>query len=631
MAQILKDVLDCLPNKSIANSCFEGANIVLYTKDKEFLLDSNELIKDIVNKLKKRVELRADPSIVMDMEEAEAKIRALVPEDAKLAEVIFDPQRSRLIIEAEKPGVVIGKQGEILKTIKKQTLWSPQVRRVPAIRSKIIENIRQVLYENNDYRKKFLNSVGERIYSTYTKERKNVWVRVSFLGGARQVGRSCFLLQTPESKLLLDCGVNVAASEDSSYPILDAPEFNLSSVDAVILSHAHLDHSGFIPWLYKMGYKGPVYCTPPTRDVSALLALDYISVAFKEAKKSLFSSTDVKEMVKHTICLEYEEVTDITPDVRLTLYNAGHALGSAMAHLHIGNGMHNLLYTGDFKFAQTKTLEAAPIQFPRLETVMMESTYGGKNDIPHTLKEAEESFIKAIKDTLAQGGKVLIPVLGVGRSQEMMLILERIMREGIIEKVPVFVQGLVWDVTAIHTAYPDYLNAKIKKMIFHQDNNPFLSDIFQRVSSYKEQLSVIEEKGPCIILATSGMLTGGPSVEYFKQLAPNSKNSIIFVNYQGEGSLGRIIQRGDKELNYNFGSGNENIKINMTVYTIEGFSGHSNRKELMNFVSSLEPLPKKVIVVHGESSKCLDLASSLHKTYNIETSAPKNLDVIRIR
>ena len=152
-------------------------------------------------------------------------------------------------------------------------------------------------------------------------------MRVTFFGAGRQVGRSCIFLQTPESKVLLDCGVNVAYDDYNAYPMLDSPEFKIEELDAIIISHSHIDHSGFVPFLYKMGFRGPMYCTAPTRDISALLALDYIGVAFKQARKMLFDVEDVKEMVKHTITLDWGEVTDITPDLRLTLYNSGHILG----------------------------------------------------------------------------------------------------------------------------------------------------------------------------------------------------------------------------------------------------------------------------------------------------------------
>ena len=153
-------------------------------------------MKEIVNKIKKRVELRPDPSICMEMEKAEKEIEKLLPKEAGHSEILFDPQRSRVIIEAEKPGLAIGKQGELLKEIKRRTFWVPIVRRKPAIKSTIIENIRKVLYENNDYRKRFLNKVGERIYGSPRKEGSQEWIRISFLGASRQVGRSCFLLQS---------------------------------------------------------------------------------------------------------------------------------------------------------------------------------------------------------------------------------------------------------------------------------------------------------------------------------------------------------------------------------------------------------------------------------------------------
>lgn len=631
MADIIKEVLKDIPDEAkISDACFEGANIVVYTKNREFFLNNEGVIKEIVDKIKKRVELRPDPSMTMDVEEAEKLIKKLMPEDAGVDKITFDPQRSQVIVEAEKPGVAIGKNGEILRDIKKETLWVPLVRRTPAIRSKIIEKIRAVLYENNDYRRKFLDKCGKRIYNGWIRDKRKEWIRVSFLGGARQVGRSCVLLQTPESRVLLDCGIDVAADENNMFPFLDAPEFKVDELDAVVLSHAHLDHCALIPYLYKFGYIGPVYCTAPVRDVAALLCLDYINIAEQEGKKVIYSSADIKEMVKHTICLDYEEVTDITPDVRLTLYNAGHTLGSSMVHLHIGNGLHNLLYTGDMNYELSNLLNMAATKFPRLETVIIEGTYGGKDDIPATRQESEETLHKIVNDTLTRGGKILMPVLGVGRSQEVALIIEKSMREGKIPKVPVYIQGMVWDVTAIHTAYPDFFNNIVKKMIFHKDQNPFLSDAFKQVGSQKEQTEIIEKEGPCIIMATSGMMVGGASVQYFKELAENPKNSLILTCYQGPGSLGRKLESGEKEI-YLEGCGDKPIKVNMDIFLIKGFSGHSNRQQLMDFVANLEPRPKKIIINHAENSKCLDLASSFHKAYSVETNAPKNLEVIRVK
>jgi KH/beta-lactamase-domain protein len=630
MANIIEEVLKQLPKDKISDAAFEGANIVLYTKDKDFFLNNSGMIKEVVNAIKKRIELRPDPSVCMELEKAEKEIKKLLPKEAIVGQILFDPQRSIVVIEAEKPGLVIGKQGSILQDIRSKTMWVPIIRRTPAIRSKLIENVRSVLYQHSDYRRKFLDKIGHRIYDGWKSGKREEWVRISYLGGGRQVGRSCILLQTPESNVLLDCGVNVASNSEA-YPLLEAPEFDIAKLDAVVVSHSHLDHVGFLPYLFKYGYRGPVYCTEPTRDVMSLLLLDYIKIMGQSDKEPIFGSDDVRELVRHTVCLSYEEVTDITPDVRITLYNAGHILGSAMIHLHVGNGLHNILYTGDMKYGKTALLEPAVTSFPRLETLMMESTYGAKDCVLPPKKECDDELINYVKTTIERKGKVLIPVLGSGRAQEVLLIIEDAIRNKKMKEVPVYIDGMVWDITAIHTAYPEFLNNFIRKLIFHKDNNPFLAKYFKQVGSHKERMQVVEDKGPCIILATSGMLVGGPSVEYLKHLSDNPKNMLLFVCYQGEGSLGRKIQRGAKEFITMSGQKQELNPIKMETHTIDGLTGHSGRKQLMNFVSKCDPRPKKVIICHGESSRTLDLASSIHKQNRVETVAPRNLDAIRLR
>ena len=631
MAKIIDEIMKHLPKDAdISETAFEGANVIIYTKNKEFFLNQNGVIRDIVSIVKKRIELRPDPSITLELEKAEEKIKKILPAEAKITNMVFDAPRSVVVIEAEKPGLAIGKQGELLREVKRETLWIPLVKRSPALKSQIIENVRAVLYEFSDYRKKFLHKIGQKIYEDADDDKKEDWVRLTVLGAGRQVGRSCFLMQTRKSRILLDCGVNPAANDAKAYPHFDSPDFRIEELDAIVLSHAHMDHGGFIPYLYKMGFKGPLYCTAPTRDILALLALDMIDVNFKQSGKALYGAADIREMVKHTICLEYEEVTDITPDIRVTFYNAGHILGSAMTHLHIGKGLHNFVYTGDFKYIRTQLLEPAETKFPRLETILMESTYGGKDNVLEPRKDTEQKMIALVDKTIKRGGKILIPVLGVGRSQEVMLILERAMREGQLPKIPIYVQGMVWDITAIHTAYPDFLNRNVRKAIFHKDENPFLAEQLKRVSSKKEQQAVIDGE-PCIVLATAGFLNAGASVEYFRQLAENAKNSLLFVCYQFEGSLGRKVQSGEKHVQVPTKDRPENVEVKMEVATMTALTGHPGRTELMNFARNLSPRPKKIIINHGEVSRCLDLASSIYKANRIETVTPNNLDTIRLR
>jgi len=632
VSEIIKEILKSLPKDKISDAVFEGANIVLYTKDEEFCESGPALVKDVVNKIKKRVELRPDPSICRPVKDTEKFIKKIIPKEAQPDKIIFDPRRSLVIIESKKPGLAIGKQGSILKDIRSNTFWVPIIRRTPPIRSQLIEKIREVLYVNSDYRRKFLNTVGERVYNGWIRGKKNEWVRITVLGGGRQVGRSAILLQTPESRVLIDCGINPTGFGADSYPTLEVPEFNLKELDAIIISHSHLDHSGFLPYLFKFGYRGPVYCTAPTRDVMSLLQLDMVKIMANQGLDPIYTSEDVKNTVLHTITLDFEEVTDITPDIRITLYNSGHILGSSMVHVHVGNGLHNFLYTGDLKYGQTRLLSPAVTRFPRLESLMIEATYGGKDNILPSREESEKVLADYVKATFSRGGKILIPVLGVGRAQELMLILYDLIKKGEIEEKPVYIDGMVWDINAITTAHPEFLNKNIRDMIINEDDNPFLSPIFKQVGSKAERDLILENEGSCVILATSGMLVGGASQEYFHFLAPDKRHSIIFVSYQGEGSLGRRVQRGEKDIMAVInGKKSEMIHVNMDVYSIEAFTGHSGRNELMNFLRRCNPQPKKVITNHGESSRCTDLASSAYKILRAESVSPKNLESIRLK
>jgi len=631
MIEIIKEIMKHFPEGKIHEAVFEGANIVLYTKDTEFFTQNPIAIREAVNAVKKRIELRMDPTKLVGQEATEQIIKQEINEEAGLSKIIFDSQRSIVIIDAEKPGTIIGKKGTILQKIKQETYWTPIIRRTPALKTTIIDEVRDSLYENSDYRRKFLDKVGKRIYEGWIKEKKNEWVRLTMLGGGRQVGRSAILLQTPESKILLDCGVNVAGKGTDQYPLLETPEFNIQELDAVIISHAHMDHIGFLPYLYKYGYKGPVYCTPPTRDIGALQLLDSIKILKTQNKEPIFEGKDVKEFVKHCITLEYDEVTDLTPDVRLTLHNAGHMIGSAMAHLHIGNGMHNFLYTGDMKLNDTQLLEGASNTFSRLESVMIESTYAGKEATTIEQEESNEFLTNLINKTIEREGKLLIPALGTGRGQEIMVRIDHLMRTKTIPEIPVYISGIIWDITSIHTAYPEYLNKQIRKLIFQKDENPFLNKNFKQIVSAKERKEIVENKQPCIIIATQGMLEGGPAIDYLKKLAENPKNTLALSCYQPEGTLGRRIKGGEKQISFYEGQKENILKINCEVTAIEGLSGHASRQELLKFIYKCNPRPKKIIINHGEPRNSIDLASSIYKSFRIETAVPRNLEAIRLR
>jgi hypothetical protein len=609
---------------------FQGSGIVLYAKNPAALAQNGDEVKELAKTIRKRVIVRPDPSVLMDPEKALKKIKEIVPEDAGITDVHFDSNFGEAIIESVKPGMVIGKAGKTLNEIKLQVGWIPRVMRTPPISSKIVDSVRQLLLKSSDERREILRKVGKRIYRTPVG-RDGTWIRVASFGGFREVGRSSSYLQTPESKVLIDCGINVAAGDNTNaFPSLNLPEFNLQDLDAVVITHAHLDHCGFVPYLYYMGYEGPVYCTPPTRDLMFLLHWDYLDVIDKEGRELPYPRKFIKETVKHVIPLEYGEVTDIAPDIKLTMHNAGHILGSSIVHFHIGDGLYNLAYTGDLKFERSRLLEPASVRFPRLEALITESTYGGRRDVQPRRNEAEKVLMHIINETLNRGGKVVVPAFSVGRAQELMVALEDQMSRGVITESPVYLDGMIWEATAIHTTYPEYLNRELRDQIFHKGKNPFTSEIFQRVTS-PEMRKEVMEGDPCIIISTSGMLTGGPVIEYLKNLAEDERNSLVFVGYQAEGSLGRRIQKGWKEIPMAENGKTVMVKMNMQSHTVDGFSGHSDRNQLINYIRNIKPKPDKLFTVHGEESKCIELASSLYKVFRSESRAPQNFEIFRLK
>ncbi|GAG40365.1 unnamed protein product, partial [marine sediment metagenome] len=217
------------------------------------------------------------------------------------------------------------------------------------------------------------------------------------------------------------------------------------------------------------------------------------------------------------------------------------------------------------------------------------------------------------------------PSFAVGRAQEIMAILGSNKFD-----YPVYLEGMILDATAIHTAYPEYLSSYLQKSIFHYSKNPFISDIFHHVAP-RERNKIIDSGDPCVIIATSGMLIGGPSVEYLKGMAHNKNNTLLFVGYQGEGTLGRRIQNGWNEVPIHSSGRTKTLKIEMEIDTLDGLSGHSDRRQLTSFIYKLASKPERVIVNHGEKKRCIEMARDIHKNFRCETISPKNLESIRLK
>ncbi len=632
---IMNIILQNIPGEAAVTKIeYEGPRIALYTKNPRYLLENSHIISNMVNTIKKRIVVRTDESVRKNEEDARNILLEFLPKEAEVVSTFFDTMLGEVVVEVKKPWIINVPQEDGAEAISmidlvEKTGWKIRVRKAAHIPSEMMKQVNYTLKTSMQDRGRFYKQVGEKIF----RPRLDGTTEASLLtlGGFSEVGRSCMLLTTHDSKILLDCGINPGARDpQNAFPRLDWANIDLDELDAVVIGHAHLDHTGFLPVLFKYGYNGPVYCSEPTLPLMTLIQIDMIKVAMSEGAIPLYTERDVKEVIRHAITLPYGMVTDIAPDVKLVLSNAGHILGSSTVHLHIGNGDHNIVYTGDLKYGKSQLFESASWNYPRVETLIIESTYGAKEDIMPPREEVEANFVRTINKTLSDGGKVLMPVPAVGRAQEILMVIDSYMKAGKLIEAPVFIEGMISEASAMHVAHPEYLSRELRQRILNSDDNPFTSEYFTTIEHPDGRSEALRDQ-PAIIMATSGMLEGGPVIEYFKTIATNPKNKILFVSYQVNGTLGRRVLDGSKEVSIMGRDGKiEVVSINCQVEKIEGFSGHSDYNQLISYINKLRPKLKRVIVNHGERRKIENMSSAVGRIFRLQTVRPYVQEAVRL-
>ncbi|MBX0302447.1 beta-CASP ribonuclease aCPSF1 [Haloarcula salinisoli] len=609
---------------TVTDVTYEGPELVIYTRDPREFATDGDLVRRLASKLRKRITVRPDPDVLTHPDEAESEIRELVPDDAAVSDIQFLADTGEVVIRAKKPGQVIGRRGETLREITKTTGWTPEVERTPAIDSPTVKNVRTFLTQERDDRRDILERVGRQIHRDPMSSEE--WVRVTTLGGCKEVGRAAYIISTADTRILVDCGDK--PGERTEQPYLDIPEAigsGATSLDAVVLTHAHLDHAALVPLLYENGYDGPIYCTEPTRDLLGLMTLGYIDSAAMTGQQRPYGTEMVREAVKHCIPLEYGDVTDIAPDVKLTLHNAGHVLGSSVVHFHIGDGLYNVAFSGDIDYDSSRLLDGAVNEFPRVETLVLESTYGGRNDYQTDQDDSERKLRERLQDVAETDGTLLIPTDAVGRPQELLVVLEELMDSGTVPEMPVYLDEMIWEATAVHTSYPEFLRNDIESRLQSDDENPFLAAQFTPVGDDEERRELAQRDEASVVLSTPGMCTPGPVRTWLSALSDDPDNTLVFVDKQARGTLGKQIQGGADSITID----GETVPIEMRVETIDGFSGHADRQGLENFVKTMHPRPEKVLCVDGDQSATQDLSSSLYHDYNLRTFTPENLETFR--
>jgi len=500
-------------------------------------------------------------------------------------EVYWDEAYGRAIVATNKKGTFEHSKEKFFE----KTGWIMDIKK-PSY-SGTVSKVRELIYDAEG-RYEFLKEVSRNV----NRSVDNSWGRLTFLGGSKEVGRNSILLQTPSSNVLLDHGIGMESSQTPYMP----PELCLDELDAIMLTHAHLDHSGNIANLYSKGYDGALYATEPTLSLIRLLKKDFYRIS-RENSKTLFSKSDIDTMLKHSLPIRYGNSKEISPGVEATFIDAGHLPGSSGILLSIDGK--NIFYTGDFDNRNTPLLSSCDFfDLPELDVLVMESTYAFE-DIP-SQKSVEDDLVEIVKKTLNRGGIPVISTFAVGRAQEVLSLLNN---HDLSNRV--YVDGMIRESTKIMRSYPEYIKPRL-----NFDINWIYSD--------EDRVEAIENDG--IILTTSGMLTGGAVTYYLQKLGEDKKNSLILPGYMAENTPGRRAIKGAEKIEI----GNTLLKLNLEVYHLR-FSGHSDRSGIWNFIHNINGSPE-TFIVHGECKNCKKLAEEIKMKMGWDAKAPQNLDSFRL-
>lgn len=613
---VMATILQNLPREcSLTKIEYEGPRIALHTNNPKFLLENNKILPNIVAQIKKRIVLRIDDSLRIEEEGVKKIVEKHISEKSNISDILFDPALGEAVIFLKKFSE-INNHEDVINKLTLETGWKVLFKKTPKMVA-TIKSINKSMKDSTEYRIQFFKRVGEKIFRD--KMTSNIETSLVSLGGFAEIGRAAMVLSTNESNILLDCGLNDYASDPLlKFPRFDSIGMKLSDIDAVLLSHAHFDHTGFLPVLFKYGYEGPVYCTEPTAYLMYILFKEHVK---KNGKYANYDYKDYERIFSHLIYLNYNIVTDLTPDVKVTLYNAGHVLGSSSFHFHIGNGDHNFVYTGDIKFGKSSYLENAVWNFPRVETLLIEGTNGGREDSFLTREEAEAKLIDEVNQVLKAKKIVLMPAQLIGTSQELIITLDQFIRQKKIKKCKIFLNGLLSEINSIHEFDSEFLSKDLHESIVSDEYNPFRSRSISIITDIEKQ-----ELNSGIVIYPSSMLNCNQSFGYMKRLATDPDNLIIFTSKPNGNSIAKQMIDGKRI----FSDESEQIEVKCRVESIYSLNSHSDFNQLNAYISRLRPKLKKIIVNHGERAKVQNFSSYSSKVHNISTQYMQNQEAMRL-
>lgn len=462
-------------------------------------------------------------------------------------------------------------------------------------------------------------------------------MKITFLGAAGSVTGSRFLVEHSRKNILIDAGLfqerDLVSRNWEKFP------FNPAMIDAVLLTHAHTDHCGYLPRLVKEGFRGKIYCTAPTREITKLSLLDSGKLQEEDAayklrrhkkegrkgpypEEALYTERDASAVFPYFRKIEYAEPLGLSNDLTATFYDAGHVLGSAMIELKVKTGSEETvwLFSGDIGRSHKPILQD-PHVFKRADYVVMEATYGNRRHDDGGV--ALDKFAEVINDTARRGGKLIIPSFAINRTQEVMYYLDQLLDEGRIPEIPLFVDSpMAADVTEIYEMYPQEFDAEAQKII-KQERSLFHYPKLKMIADSRASRALNDFKGPAIIMAGSGMCTGGRIKHHLFHHIVNPENTILFMGYQAKGTLGRILIDNPPQVRI-FG---QTVPVRARIEKINGFSAHADQEELWQWVLGFSSTVKKIFIVHAEDIAAQAFANLLRERLTAEVAVAQYGDV----
>jgi metallo-beta-lactamase family protein len=460
-------------------------------------------------------------------------------------------------------------------------------------------------------------------------------MRLTFWGAAGTVTGSMHLVETEDKRVLLDCGLYQGRRKDADAKNRRLP-FPGSSIDAVILSHAHIDHSGNLPSLVKNGFTGPIYTTPATIDLCNWMLRDTAHIQEKDAEflnkrleqrkqaglenghvEPLYDTSDAEATMPLFHGVGYHKPQAVSPTLRYEAYDAGHMLGSSFVVLDdTSMGKVRLGFSGDVGRPNLPIIRD-PESMPQVDYLILESTYGGR--LHKSVEHVENKLMAVVQRTAARGGRIIVPAFAVGRTQQLVLLLHQLADAGKIPNIPIFVDSpLAINVTAVHRDHPECFDDETRQFL-EDGEDPFGFKRLQYIREAAESKKLNDMRVPFVVISASGMAEQGRILHHLRNNIEDPRNTILITGFQAADTLGRKLVEKWPEVKI-FG---EPMRVRAEVASLDELSGHADQRELLEWIRPIAPGLRKVFLVHGEPEQSATLAKLLHSQYNLEAVAPE--------